>query len=230
MTLLTEQRRTGTRLRVPPAGRPHLRDVLVRVAATVVTAVVVPAAILWAVLQVSDFPAAVIGALAWTLAAVGWRWATHRPVSGLLMLTSVILALRTALALATGSTFLYFVQPVFSDLTVAALFLGSLCCARPLVSRLAPDFCPMNAEDSARPEVRLLFRRLTLMWGLVILVKASVTLWLLNALSTSNFILIKGGTITLLTLAAAVVTIVWAAVVGQRASIVVTRSSPNAAV
>jgi hypothetical protein len=74
----------------------------------------------------------------------------------------------------------------------------------------------MDAEVAARPHVRALFRRLTLMWGLVILVKGSLTLWLLEILSTVNFVLINGGAIITLTLTAAIVTVVWSVIVGRR--------------
>jgi hypothetical protein len=54
------------------------------------------------------------------------------------------------------------------------------------------------------------------MWGLVILVKGSLTLWLLEILSTVNFVLINGGAIITLTLTAAIVTVVWSVIVGRR--------------
>jgi hypothetical protein len=196
--------------------RPRLRDVLTRVAVSLATAVFAPAALLWATLVIFNVATAVIVALAWMVGAMCWRWATGRAVSGLLLLTLGIMTVRTAFTLVTGNTFIYFLQPVFADFAVAAIFLGSLWSARPVIARLAPDFYPMDAAVAARPEMRKLFRRLTLMWGLVILVKGSVTLWLLETLGTINFVLIKGGTIITLTLTAAVVTIVWSVIVGRQ--------------
>ena len=200
----------------PTPARPRLSEILIRVVMSVVTAVLVPAALLGATLVLVDFPTAVVVVLAWMVGAMGWRWATRRPVSGLLVLTLAILVIRSALTLATGSAFLYFVQPVFADVTVATLFLGSLWSARPIIARLAPDFYPMDAEVTSLPRVRALFRGLTLMWGLVILVKAVTTLVLLESLSTVHFVLIKGGAITTLTATAAIVTVVWSVVVGRR--------------
>jgi hypothetical protein len=57
------------------------------------------------------------------------------------------------------------------------------------------------------------------MWGLVILLKAGVTLWLLETLSTVNFVLVKGGAIVTLTLTAAIVTVVWSVIVGRQAGL-----------
>jgi hypothetical protein len=186
------------------------------VAVSLATAVFAPAALLWVMLVIFNVATAVLVALAWMVGAMGWRWATKRRVSGLLLLTLGIMTLRTAFTLITGNTFIYFVQPVFADFAVAAIFLGSLWSARPVIARLAPDFYPMSAAGAARPEMRALFRRLTLMWGLVILVKGTITLWLLESLSTVNFVLIKGGAIITLTLTAAVVTIVWSVIVGRQ--------------
>jgi hypothetical protein len=201
-------------------ARPHLRDVVARVAVSLATAVFAPAVLLWLMLVIFNVATAVLVALAWMVGAMGWRWATKRPVSGLLLLTLGIMTVRTAFTLITGNTFIYFVQPVFADFAVATIFLGSLWSARPVIARLAPDFYPMSSAVAARPEMRALFRRLTLMWGLVILVKGSITLWLLESLSTVNFVLIKGGAIITLTLTAAVVTVVWSVIVGRQEGLV----------
>ena len=210
----TTASRSGSAVR--RAAHPHLRDVVARVAVSLATAVFAPAALLWVMLVIFNVATAVIVALAWMVGAMGWRWVTKRPVSGLLLLTLGIMTVRTAFTLATGNTFIYFVQPVFADFAVAAIFLGSLWSARPVIARLAPDFYPMSAAVAARPEMRSLFRRLTLMWGLVILAKGTITLWLLETLGTVNFVLIKGGAIITLTLTAAVVTVVWSVIVGRQ--------------
>ena len=180
------------------------------------TAVLAPTALFATTLLVVNITTAVLVALAWMTGAMCWRWTTKRPVSGLLVLALGIMTVKTGITLATGNTFIYFVQPVFVDLVVSVVFLGSLWSARPIVARLAPDFYPMSAAVAASPAIRALFRRLTLLWGLVILVKGTVTLWLLMSLSTVNFVLIKGGAIITLTLTAALVTVLWSVIVGRQ--------------
>jgi intracellular septation protein A len=170
----------------------------------------------WAAMVVFNVYAAVSVALGWMVAAMCWRWATRRPVSGLLILTLGIMTVRTAFTLATGNTFVYFVQPVFADATVAAIFLGSLWTARPIVARLAPDFYPIDAALAARPRIKRLFRRLTLLWGLVIVAKGTTTLWLLLSQSTRDFVLIKSTAIIALTLLAAAATLALSAIVGRQ--------------
>jgi uncharacterized membrane protein len=198
-----------------PMVAPCVPDVVTRVVVSLLTAVVAPSALFAATLVIFNLTAAVLIALAWVVGAMCWRWTSNRPVSGLLVLTLGIMTAKTGITLATGNTFIYFVQPVFVDLVVSAVFLGSLCSARPMVARLAPDFFPMSTAVTARPAVCRLFRRLTLMWGLVILAKGTLTLWLLTSLSTVSFVLIKGGAIITLTLTAAVVTVVWSVIVGR---------------
>ena len=199
-----------------PTAPPHLRDIVSRVAVSLATALVAPAALFATAIVLFNVATAMIVGLAWMVGAISWRGATGRPVSGLLVLTVGIMVVKTGIAFATGNTFVYFVQPVFVDVTIAIIFLGSLWSARPIVARLAPDFYPMDAATAARPRVRQLFQRLTLMWGVVILAKASITLWLLLSLSTVDFVLIKGGAIISLTLTTAAATVVWAVLVGRQ--------------
>lgn len=194
----------------------HPREIAVRVGLSLLTAVIAPAALFAATVVVFNVTTAMIVALAWMAAAIVWRSVTGRCVSGLLVLTGAIMAVKTAVTFATGNTFIYFAQPVLVDATVAAAFLGSLLTARPLVARLAPDFCPLDTELAARPAIRRLLRSLTVMWGLVILLKGSVTLWLLISLSTVNFVLIKSGSILTLTAAAVAATVVWSLVIARQ--------------
>ena len=209
---------------VPPRPAfPPLSAVVARAAASLTTAVLAPTVLFAATLMTFDVMAAVTVALAWVAGATCWRWATGRPVSGLLMLPLGIMTVRTGVTLATGNTFVYFVQPVFADAAVAAIFLGSLRTARPLVARLAPDFYPFDDALHARPRIRRLFRRLTLLWGLVIVVKAAVTLWLLVSLSTVHYVLVQSSTIVALILTAVAATITLAATVGRQEGLLAPR-------
>jgi intracellular septation protein A len=204
--------------RRPPPPTP--REIASRVVVSLLVAVVAPAAFFGASLVLFDIRVAVIVALAWMAVAMGWRRVSGRAVSPLLMLTLVVMALRTAFTLLTGNTFVYFIQPVFADAAVAAIFLGSLCTTRPLVARLAPDFYPMDDALAARPGMRRLFRRLTLLWGVVIMAKGSATLVLLVSLSVIDFVLVKSVTIIALTLTGVAVTLALSIIVGRREGII----------
>lgn len=196
-------------------AHPTLIAVLRRLAVSLFVAVVVPASIFYVTLVTVGMNAAIVGALVWTYAAIGWRAATRRPVSGLLMIMAAVLTIRSIFTLSTGNTFVYFLQPLVSDGGLALLFLASLATARPVVARVAADFYPMEGGLGELPRVRRLFRWLTLMWGSVCALKGLVGLWLLLSLSTPNFVLIKSASMIVMTGAAVAVT-VWASVVVLR--------------
>jgi intracellular septation protein A len=174
-----------------PTGHPRLGAVLRRVGLSLFIACVVPACLFYVCFRVTDVWTAMLAALAWSYGAIAWRALTRRRTSGLLVLTAVVMTGRTVLAIATDSTYVYFLQPIISDGLVAGLFLASLATARPMVARLAGDFYPMDEELSLRPRLRRLFWCLTLLWGAVCLGKALVTLWLLQSLSLDTFVLVK---------------------------------------
>ena len=117
------------------AGRPRLRAILRHLGLSLLWANVVPAALFYACFAAGNVWTALIAALVWCYGAMAWRLSTRRRTSGLLWLTAIGLTVKTLLSVATGSTFLYFVQPAVNDGAVALLFLASLATARPVVSR-----------------------------------------------------------------------------------------------
>ena len=123
---------------------------------------------------------------------------------------------RTAIALAANSTFLYFLQPVISDVVVGTAFLLSLASARPMVARLAGDFYPMDHELSLRPRIQRLFKGLTLMWATLCITKAVFVLWLLHSQSMETFVLVQGLSVVTFNVLATAVTIAAAVLVAQK--------------
>lgn len=196
--------------------RPGLVTVIGRVSMSLLIAVVVPAVLFYGVFALVGVWTAIIAALAWAYGAIAWRAATGRRTSGLLILAAVLLTGRTALSLVADSTWLYFLQPIISDSFVAGLFLLSLTSARPMVARLAGDFYPMDHELAMRPRIRRLFRNLTILWAVLGLSKAMVTLWLLQSQSLETFILVKSALMLAVNVFAAFATIGLAAVVARQ--------------
>jgi hypothetical protein len=208
---------------VPPAAasgelpeRPRLGTVIRRVALSLLIACLIPALLFYVCVVTWGVWAAIAVALAWSYGAIAWRGITGRRASGLLLLTAVVMTGRTAVAVVTDSTFLYFLQPIISDGLVASAFLLSLVTARPMVARLAGDFYPMDHELSVRPRIRQLFWRLTVLWAGLCLGKAVMTLWLLESQSLETFVLVKGITVLALNALAVAVTIAAAVVVGRK--------------
>jgi hypothetical protein len=67
-----------------------------------------------------------------------------------------------------------------------------------------------------RPRVRRLFRHLTVLWALLGLGKAMLTLWLLQSQSLATFVLVKSVTVLAVNLTAAAATIALAAWVARQ--------------
>ena len=180
-------------------------------------AVIVPAVLFYGVFVLAGVWTAIAAALVWSYGAIAWRALTRRRASGLLILAALLLTGRTALSVMADSTWLYFLQPIISDGVVAALFLLSLASTRPMVARLAGDFYPMDHELAARPRVRRLFRHLTLLWAVLGLAKATMTLWLLQSQTLETFVLVKSITVMLgVNVLAAVATIGLASLVARK--------------
>jgi hypothetical protein len=195
---------------------PRLGTIIRRVGLSLLIACVVPGTMFFLCYQLAGVWTAILAALGWSYGALAFRALSGRRTSGLLVLTAVILTGRTVISLVTGSTFLYFLQPVISDGLVGTTFLLSLATARPVVARLAGDFYPMDHEVAMRPRVRRLFWHLTMLWALLCLGKATMTMWLLQSTSLDTLVLVKSISVPTINTLAAIATITAAVVVARK--------------
>jgi intracellular septation protein A len=196
-----------------------LRHVLPRV----VEATLIPTAIFYTVWHFAGIWPALLSAIGWAVALIARRLVTRRPVPGLLVIALLGLITRTVFVLWTGSTFVYFLQPVIGTTVVALTFVGSVVVGRPIVNRLAADFCPLSEEAANRTGVLRLFRQLTLFWAAVLMSHAVVTLILLLTVSVNTFVTIKSMSGPGLTGAAVLATVIWSAKVARREGLMVAR-------
>jgi len=134
---------------------------------------------------------ALLVALGWSYLALARRVVFGQRVPGILVLAVVGLTVRTAIALASGSVFVYFLQPTLGSLTVGGAFLLSVPAGRPLAGRLAADFYPMSPEMLANVAVRRFFRRISLLWAFVNVVNAGLTIWLLVSQPLPTFVIAR---------------------------------------
>lgn len=216
MTSTRQDPMTDVAIHPPTADRPGLRAVIRRLGASLVVACAVPATVFYTCLRLEGVWTAIFAALGWSYGAIAWRALTRRRTSGLLILTAVVMTGRTAIAMATDSTYLYFLQPIISDGLIGATFLVTLATARPMVARLAGDFYPMDEELHGRPRIRRLFWYLTLGWAVLCLGKATMTLWLLQSQSLETFVLVKSVSVLLINALAVAVTVAAAVLVARR--------------
>lgn len=168
-----------------------------------------PGVLFYVVLVTAGFRGALIAALAWAVLAAVRRVVKREKLPVILVLSLAMLAGRTAVAYATGSAFLYFVQPTASTFLMGVLFVLSVAARRPLAERLAHDFCPLDPEMMRRPIVRKFFLRVSLLWGVVLAMQAGFVLWLLLQASLGAFVVERQVVNSVLTAIGVVVSVVW---------------------
>lgn len=170
---------------------PHWRSVVRHALPNIAIGKLIPSAIFVVALELAGTESAILTALIWSLGAIAYRLGKGKAVPGLLWLTTIALVSRTILALATGSSMAYFLQPTISTCLVALAFIVTAPLATPLFERLTMDFCPLDDQTRSHPLIRRFFRWATLWWGLTSLANFSITLWLLLTQSTTTFVLVK---------------------------------------
>lgn len=170
---------------------PSIRRLVTRTGGHLVEAVAVPALTFYAVLLLVGLRWALTATLLWSYVVIGVRMARRARVSGLLILSAALVTMRTAIAFAANSSFLYFLQPSLANFAVAAVFLASLVPRRPLTRRLAQDFCVFPASLDRQPRVARFFTRLTLLWAFVCAANGAATLMLLLHESIGSFLALR---------------------------------------
>ncbi|WP_324503298.1 VC0807 family protein [Nocardioides sp.] len=170
---------------------PHWRTVLRHAMPNVVEGKIVPIVVFLVLLQLFGTTPALLGALAWSLLALGRRSLKRQRITGLLVLTTVGLTARTVAALLTGSLLVYFLQPTVTTALVGLAFVASVALGRPLAEKLVLDLCPIDEETRAHPALRRFFQHVTLWWAFTSAVNFAITLWLLLSHSPTTFVLVK---------------------------------------
>jgi hypothetical protein len=189
--------------------RSALHTVARRGFPTILETTLVPTALFYVAWLTLGHEWAYAVALGWACSALLRRLHLGVRVPGMLVIALIGLTVRTALALATGSSFVYFAQPILATSLVALVFLGSVATKRPFVARLAGDFYPLTVEIAARPRMRQLFRRLTLLWAGIQLLNAAAGASLLMTLPVAAYIPSKTGANLAITTCGVVLTVVW---------------------
>src|SRR5690606_1807017 len=193
----------------PPLEIPRLRALARHALPTLVEGSLVPLAVFYGALWLVGVWAGLIAGLAWSYVAIGRRLATRRPVPGLLVLGTAGLTARTAVALASGSVFVYFLQPTLTTVLVAGVFLASVPAGRPLAERLAGDFLPLPDTFLGSAPVRRFLARLTVLWAFVQLANAGLSIWLLLTQPVVTYYVAKTAGSWLLTGGAVLASTLW---------------------
>jgi hypothetical protein len=167
--------------------------------------VLAPLGLFYLMLTLTNLTGGLLAALAWALGALVCRALTRTPIPAVLWLTTGLLVIRTAIGYATGSAFLYFLQPTLQNFVIAFVLLATVGLRRPLIARLADDFCAFPIALTSNLRVQRFFRRVSLLWALVFLTNGAATLWVLARATIGNFLMVTtAGSFTLVAIAAAV--------------------------
>jgi hypothetical protein len=192
-----------------PSILPSWRQLVRRAVPQVIEASIIPAAVMLVFLHLATATFAIAAAFGWIVATALWRFATRKQVSGLTILSITRLFIRSAVAIAAGSTFLYFVQGSIGGFCLAIAWLVSVAIDRPLARRFAGDFCDLDAHALRHPRVHHQLRRISLLWGLVGLAHAAIGLWLLVTLSTGAYVVVNAVLSVVVPAVALAVSITW---------------------
>jgi hypothetical protein len=188
---------------------PPLRTLAWKAVPRIIEGAVIPTLMFLGLLHLGGRWAAIGGALAWSIFVVATRIVMGRRVPTIVLLGVGALALRTALAFAAHSSFVYFLQPTLGTATVGICLILSAAAGRPLVVRLARDFCPLPDDVMAHSHLRRFFLGISVLWGVVQLLNASLTLWLLLSQSIGTFVVLRTTMVHSLTIAAIAISVLW---------------------
>jgi len=195
----------------PPMSKwPILHAVARRGLPRIIEATVIPAILFFVVVSTVGEGAAMIAVLVWAFGAILRRVVMQQPIPAILVLATLGLTIRTVVGLLSGSTFTYFLQPIATTMVLAVVFVGSVVIGRPVIARLAHDFCPISSEVASRPRVMRLFAGLTLLWAGVHVLSALTTFGMLVSLPVPAFVAVKTMSSFGLSAVAIVITVVWA--------------------
>ncbi len=170
---------------------PSFRSMVRHAGVALLESALVPLALFWLFLDVVGFDAGVYAALAWSACAIGVRLVRRSPVPAVLLLTTALLVVRTVIGLATGSAFLYFLQPTAQNFAFAFALLATLGLDRPLLAKLADDFCAFPVGLTGHPHVKRFFRRVSLLWAGVFIVNGGMTLAVLATQALRDYLVVS---------------------------------------
>jgi hypothetical protein len=188
---------------------PRLRTMARHALPHVIEATLIPLLLFYTFLWTAGVWGALVAALAWSWLAIGRRVVTGQRIPGILMLGALGITARTIVAFASGSTFVYFLQPSLTTLAVAGAFLVSVPAGRPLAERLAHDFVPLDPAVLRLPGVQKVFVRITLLWAFVNLANAIITISLLMSQPVGTFVAAKTVGTSLIAIAAIAASTGW---------------------
>jgi hypothetical protein len=188
-----------------PGWRPITRQVLSLVAMVSL----LPMAVFYLTMTLFGLRTAALVTVGLYYAGLLLKLLRGKPVLAAALFAAGLLSIRTVVMYLTGSAFVYFLQPVAGTIAIAGAIAATALMGRPVLDRLAHEFCPFPAEVSLRLRTTRFFARLSILWTLVYLINAAGTVWLLSTASLGGFMLLKSTLGPALTFTAVVASILY---------------------
>ena len=188
---------------------PGWRPIVKKVFTTVALVSALPMAIFYIALSLYGLRAAALTTVSLYYGALVVKVLRRKPILAAALLTAGLLSIRTAVMFFTGSAFIYFLQPVAGTVALASVIAASALAGRPVLDRLAHEFCPFPAELSARLREQRFFGRLSGVWATTYLINAVGTIWLLRTMSVGGFVVLKSILGPALTITAVAVSLIY---------------------
>jgi len=185
---------------------PGWRPIAKRASTTVVMVSLLPMAVFYTSLSLFGLRAAVLTTVGWYYAGLLLKVLRRKPVLAATMVGAGLLSIRAVITFLTGSAFIYFLQPVAGTLATATVFAATALAGRPILDRLAHEFCPIPADTATRLRDARFFARLSVVWSMTYFLNAAGTVWLLTTSSLTGFIVMKSVMSPALVIAAIVAT------------------------
>ena len=160
-------RRRGHDLGLPECHRhAWLATIAERAATTVLMVSLLPMAVFYTSLFVFGLRTAVLTTLGGYYAGLLLKVVRRKPVPAAAMVGAGRVSIRTLVTFLTGSALLYFLQPVAGTVATATVFAATALAGRPVLDRLAHQFCSFPADMSARLRQARFFSRLSVVWSI----------------------------------------------------------------
>jgi hypothetical protein len=154
-------------------------------------AVIIPLALFYATLAAFGLNGALAAVLAWAYGNLAWRRLRGHPLSASMILATVTITVRVALAAWSGSAIVYFLQPEMGTICISMVFVASVRLRRPLVGKLIDEYVRLPRAVMAHARIRHCFVQLTMLWALVLLVNATLSIWLLLSVTLGTYLLVR---------------------------------------
>lgn len=170
---------------------PGWRPIAKRVGTTLLLVSLLPMAVFYTAMSLFGVRTAVLATVGWYYAGMLLNLVRRKAVLAASLLGAGLLTIRAVVTFVTGSAFMYFLQPVAGTIATATFFAATALAGRPVLDRLAHEFCPFPHELSMRLREDRVFSRLSVVWSLNYFINAVGTVWLLTSSSLTGFIVLK---------------------------------------